>query len=362
MRYIKTFESYRNSKDMINEEFVGKLIKGSLSKLFQTFTAPFKDLSNDIKNSFKEDDPNSIKGIVLTNINQGIDNAQKLIRGKEVQSPGDVTNIMSQFITILTDLSNGIGKDFQTAIGDKSKASAANEVAKSILIGSKEAGWKGIIGLLNDPNYKYGRPKYDQSITTATQKKTGTDALKIAQNTAITFFDSFQKDITTQINNELTEEEMKKIYDESVKKSGGETPKYDYKQLKDFYDKKVPVRYKMKDYDNSKKPEEQEGQVGKKLMNGVDDQGNVTFLDKNDQPTIKKKYVDILGPEEEKDVQKEENELKKDLGELKNKKPEKLADISDVVKVFADDNKKDTQTKIKDILKSESPTGGQTEA
>lgn len=357
MKYIKTFESHRRSSkdEMINEEFVGKLIKGALSKLFQTFTAPFKDLANDIKNAFKDDDPNSIKGIVLTNLNQGIDNAQKLIRDKAIQAPGDVTNIMTQFITTLTDLANEIGKDFNNAIENKSKASGANEVAKAILLGSKEAQWKGIIGLLSDPNYKYSKAKYEQSITTSTQKKNGPDALKAAQNTAITFFDNFQKDITTQINNELTEEEMKKIYEDAVKRGGGVVAKYDYKQLKEFYDKKTPVRYKREGYDDSKKPEEQEDKIGKKIMNGLDDQGGVTFLDKDDQPTIKKKYADILGPEEKKDTTAEEDNLKKDLGEIKTKNPEKLADIGSVVGIFKDDSKKDAQEKIKDIVKGEAP-------
>ena len=335
MRYIKTFESHRIStkEEMINEEFVGKLVKGVLGKLFQTFTAPFKDLVNDIKNAFKDDDPKSIKGIILTNLNQGVDNAQKIIRDKSIQAPGDVTNIMTQFITTLTDLANGIGKDFNTAIENKSKASGANEVAKAILLGSKEAQWKGIIGLLSDATYKYSKAKYEQAITDSTQKKNGPDALKAAQNTAITFFDNFQKDITTQINNELTEEEMKKIYEDSVKKGGGSVSKYDYKQLKEFYDKKVPVRYKKKDYDDSKKPEEQEDQVGKKIMNGLDDKGVVTFLDKYDQPTIKKKYSDILGPDENRDKTDEEG-LKKDLGDIKTKDPKKLADIGSIVSIF----------------------------
>jgi hypothetical protein len=42
---INKFNEYKP----INEEFIGGLIKGSLSKLFSVFTQPFKDLSSDFK-------------------------------------------------------------------------------------------------------------------------------------------------------------------------------------------------------------------------------------------------------------------------------------------------------------------------
>jgi hypothetical protein len=89
MRHIRNYNSYKEYKK-VNEEFIGKLIKGALGNLFQAFSAPFKDLVDDIKNSFKEDDPNSIKGIVMTNLNQAIDGAQKSIRNLKPPVPGKV--------------------------------------------------------------------------------------------------------------------------------------------------------------------------------------------------------------------------------------------------------------------------------
>lgn len=316
MKYIKTYDFYKSQT--MNEEFVGKLVKGALGKLFQTFSAPFKNLSDDIKKSFKDGDPNSIKGIVMSNLNQAIDSAQKGMRDKNISNVSDVIGIMEQFKTSLTQLAEGIGKDFGSAIGDKGKASAAAEVAKSILVGSKEAGWKGIYGLLADPNYKFGSTKYTDAINSAVKGKADDQQLKIAQDTSFKFFDSFQKDMTMQLDKELTEEEMKKIYDEAIKKGGGQIATMNYEKLKDIFDKKIKVMYKMNGFDDSKKPEEQKDRVGIKVIDTLDDQGNVGF--KSDDGTdFKKKYEDILGvaPQEQ---DKTAEEITNNLKNIKNDK------------------------------------------
>ena len=63
----------------INEEFIGGLIKGALGKLFGLFNDAFKDLGSDFKSMFKEDDPSSIKDIIMKNVDQAIDGSQKEI-------------------------------------------------------------------------------------------------------------------------------------------------------------------------------------------------------------------------------------------------------------------------------------------
>jgi len=223
-KYVKSFESYRLERNLglepVNEEFLGKIIKGALSKLFQAFAAPFKDLVNDIKNAFKEDDPNSIKNVLLTNLNQAIDAAQKMIRTPDIKQVSDVTAIIDNFKTTLTDLANNIGKDFTTAIKDKGQSAGALAIAKAVLLGDKNAGWTGVVGVLDNPNYKYSVNKYREAITDATKGK-GNQELKIAQDTAFKFFDNFQKDIVVQLNKELTEEELKKIYDTAKQAGGG---------------------------------------------------------------------------------------------------------------------------------------------
>ena len=362
MKYIRNYDSYKNQR--VNEEFIGKLIKGSLSKLFQAFSAPWKDLVNDIKNSFKEDDPNSIKGIVMTNLNQAIDAAQKSLRdlkppvegktGDNDPKPTDVAAVMDGFISSLTDLSNNIGKDFSTAIPDKGKSSAANEVAKAILIGDESAGWEGIIGYLNDPNYKYSKQKYNESLDLASKgKKNNNDIFKAKQNAAFAFFDNFQKDIADQFTKNFTEGEMKKIYNDAVKKGGGSTETFDYDALLKFKDDKTVVKYKLKGYDNSKKPELQPTQIGEKPIEEIDkEKETVTFLGKNNL-RIDKKYSDILGPVKKEEEGTGENVNKEVIDNLKelSKDPKNIKIVKDVTDAI----KKDPNIidKIEEVLPKE---------
>ncbi len=348
MKYIKTYKSHK-SHELINEEFVGKLVKGALGKLFQTFSAPFKNLSDDIKKSFKEGDPNSIKGIVMTNLNQAIDSAQKGLRDKNIANVSDVIGVMEQFKTSLTQLAEGIGKDFGSAIGDKGKASAAAEVAKAILIGSKEAGWKGIYGLLADPNYKFGSTKYTDAINNAVKGKDD-NQLKIAQNTSFKFFDSFQKDMTMQLDKELTEEEMKKIYDDAIKKGGGQIATMNYEKLKELFDKKVKVMYKMDGFDENKKPEEQRDRVGIKAIDTLDDQGNVGFKSE-DGTDFKKKYKDILGAAP-KEQDKTAEEITNNLKNIKNDK-DKLKAVKNYTD-FLQNAQKDKIAEVDALIRPES--------
>lgn len=355
MRYIRDYDSYKKYQHL-NEEFIGKLIKGALGKLFQAFSAPFKDLVNDIKKSFKEDDPNSIKSIIMTNFNQAIDAAQKLIRDKNT---GDPTTIIDQFITSLKELTNGIGKDFTTAIADKGKASQAYNVAKAILLGKEDVGWEGIVGLLNDPNYKYSKTKYLAMLTEVTKKNPNNQAAELIakQNAAMKFFDDFQKDIAAQLDKNLTEDEMQKIYDEAVK-TGTAAAKFDFDKLEEFKNNKTKVKYKREGYDDKKAPKLQPNQIGEKEITDVDKEKQLVIFTGKNNLRIEKKFSDILGPVEGQE-NKEPNvnqQLTTNLKEL-SKDPKNI----EAVKKVTDAIKKDPTVikKIEDVLPNqEVETGG----
>jgi hypothetical protein len=221
MKHIKGYKSF----NQVNEEFVFSAIKGALGKVMQAFSNTFKDFKDDFKKMFKEDDPNSIKGIIMTNFNQAIDGAQKMLSSKEVDENG-INNLMNTIIDELFKLGEGLDKDVDTALG-KDKSAGAKAVAKAILLGNKEAQWAGIVGLL-DPargksgiktNYKYSKAAYETALTTA-GKAGGANALKARKDAATKFFDNMQKDIVNQLNKEFSEEEVKKIYDDTMDKSG----------------------------------------------------------------------------------------------------------------------------------------------
>ena len=209
----------------INEEFIGDIVKGSLGKLFNMFTSPFKDLSNDFKTMFKDNDPNSIKTIVMNNFNQAIEGAQKEI--PNISSDSDITNIIPKMIDSLVKLANGLDKDVVTALG-KEKSKPASTIAKAVILGSKEAKWAGIVGLL-DPNiskqnsgivvnYKYNRNAYDKFINDAA-KKGASNPLKAKRDAAIKFLDEMKKDMKLQLDKEFTQEEVQKLYND-IKNKG----------------------------------------------------------------------------------------------------------------------------------------------
>jgi|GEM_PF-3885863 len=322
MTYIRNYVSYKRYIK-INEELIGKSIQGILSKLFGSES--LKDMMSDIKKSFNETDPNSIKGIIITNFNRSIDKVKKILRNKNISKPEDVINIIDEFTTNLTNIANNIDKDIDVE-SEKSKNKGAKMIAKSILLGNKEAEWNGFIGLMNDEKYKYSKSKYIDELNRII-KNGGQNVLKSCQDFASKFFDNLQKDISSQLNANLSENEITKIFNDA-NKGVNTTITFDYNKLKSFYDKKIPVRYKKNGYDDNKKPEEQKnGVIGIKLIDTIDDQGNVGF--KGENGTFRKKYSDILGPEEQKnDVNKN---LAIELGKIKNNK-EKMGSIDRYVK------------------------------
>lgn len=307
---IQKFNQYQK----INEEFIGGLIKGALGKLFNLFAAPFKDMANDIKKMFKEDDLGTIKDIIMTNFNQAIDSAQKEL--PKITEEGAITDLMPKMIDQLVQLANGIEKDVTQGLG-KEKTSGFTNAAKAVILGNKEAQWPGLVGAL-DPNnqvalkfnggvkinYKFNRAAYEKAITDAGTKG-GANPLKAKIAAAGKFLDDLQKDVSGYIEKELTDDELKDIYSKAGGKSVEEGD-MTYDKLKVFFDKKTPVIYLLKDkkkedYDPKKSTEEQKDIVGVKVINQLNDQNkddSVIFLDKDQKPTIKKSYADIIGPAE----------------------------------------------------------------
>jgi hypothetical protein len=361
---IKKFNEY----EPINEEFIGGLIKGALGKLFNIFSAPFKDLANDFKKLFEEDDPNSVKSIIMTNFNQAVDGAQKEI--PKITEDGALTDIMPKMVDSLVQLANGLEKDVIAAFG-KDKATPTTAIAKAVILGNKQAKWAGIVGLL-DPgsqaalkynggiktNYKYNKAAYEKTLTDAGSKG-GTNALKSKKDAATKFLDAMQKDIQIQLDKEFTEEEIKTLYDQRIKGKGDEG-EMSYDKLKELFDKKTPVIYLLKDkkkeeYDPKKKPEEQTNIIGVKPIDTLNDQNkpdSVVFLDKDGKPTIKKSYAEIIGPgEADGDNAKKAAEV---LGKIKQDE-EKMGKVVKFAEFLQDDKNKDKVTEIEKMM------GGQAE-
>ena len=337
MKHVRTFESFRNNKavEPINEEFVLGLLKGALSKVMAAFGNTFKDMVNDFKNAFKEDDPNSIKGIIMTNFNQAVDGAQKNLNDKAVDEAG-VGDMMNKMIDSLVGLATGIDKDIDTAVG-KDKSAGAKAVAKAIILGSKEAAWAGIVGLL-DPTkgksgikttYKYSKMNYDLSLAKLPD-------LKAKKTAASKFLDNMQKDIQSQLDKEFSEEEIKKLYDDSMakaKQGGGDDEEILKAYGVETFDElvKKQVSYKRDDFDDNKKPEEQADMIATGELRKVDGD-NLTIYNDKIKKEIKKAKEDLLAPAK---VAGQED-LVKTLGDLKTKNADSIPKLNDIAKLYAD--------------------------
>ena len=350
---IRKFGQFKRS-EMINEEFIFGMLKGALGKLFNLFAAPFKDLANDIKKMFKEDDLGTIKDIILTNLDQAIDAAQKEI--PKLTDEGALTDLMPKMVEQLANLAINIEKEVTVGLG-KDKAPAFATAAKAVLLGNKEAKWAGIVGYL-DPtnaaalknngglkitNFKYNKAAYDKALTDAGAKG-GIKQKKVA---ASKFFDDLQNYLDDYIEKELTDEELKKIYNDSGGQSvGGEEEEallksYGSSKKEDMVGKEV--RYKMKKYDANKKPEEQKQNIGKLKVLSVKDDG--LELDGKDADFVKK-MSDILPAEGSGENAKKAAEI---IGKFKEDE-EKMGKVAKFAEFIQDDKNKDKVVEIDAIL------------
>jgi hypothetical protein len=357
MKYIKGYQSFNE----VNEEFIFSAIKGALAKVMQAFSNTFKDFANDFKNTFKPDDPNSIKNIILTNFNQAVDAAQKMLGGKEVDENG-VNTLMNTMIESLEQFANGLDKDVDTALG-KNKSAGAKAIAKAVLLGSKEAKWPGIVGLL-DPaknvsgvktNYKYSKSAYETALTNA-GKVGGANALKARKDAAIKFLDDMQKDIVNQLNNGFSEEEVKRIYDDVMKKVGqmpeykeGDTvvykrDKFDQKKWDALTDddKKKPNEGKMKDL--------QADSIGIKKISKIEGD-KVSFEGADFTKTIGDILMKIEGTETE-----EAKKAAESLAKIKND-PDKMKKVATFSEFLQDEKNKDKIAEIEKIMTDEGEGG-----
>ena len=331
----------------INEEFIGGLIKGALGKLFGLFNDAFKDLGSDFKSMFKEDDPSSIKDIIMKNVDQAIDGSQKEINN--LKSDGDILGIMDNMVVKLTELANGMAKDVEGALG-KEKAKPVESLAKAIILGSKEADFVGIVGILDpaagilkkDLNFKYSKKNYVAEVNK------GKD-LAAKKALATKFFDSLQKEMKRQLEEGLTDDEVKTMYD---KLSGGSTGG-DYKEGDSVI---YLLKGKRKeDYDEKKKPEDQKDVVGVKKIEKIDGD-KITFLDKDGKPTIIKTKLEIIGKSEDVPAGENAKKVADSLGKIKADE-EKMGKVATFADFIQNDANKDKLAEIEKIL-----TGGETPA
>ena len=318
----------------INEEFIGTILKGALGKVFNLFAQPFKDLANDIKKSYKDGDPNSVKSLVIAKLNAAIDAVQKGLSDKSVDE-GAVKDMMNQFLNKLTELGNGVTADFEKALG-KEKSGGPAAIAKSIIMGNKEYQWGGIVGLLTSTNYKYSKANYEKMIADAGKGQTGDGSLKIKKDAAVKFFDAFQKDFVVRLQRDFSDEEIKKLFDSS---GGGNKVEFEIGDQ---------VRYKKKGYDEEEAPEVQTNMIAQGEIKSISDE-QVTIFNKRINKTLIRNKSDILGKAGAEGEGPNAMKAKEVLGAIKGNE-EKMSQVVKFAQFISNDNNKEKLPEIEKII------------
>jgi hypothetical protein len=325
---------------------------------------------------FKEDEPNSLVNVIMTNFNQAIDGAQKELNN--IQDESAVMGIMDNFCTNLIDLANNIGKDIETALG-KGKSKAIVELSKAIILGNKEIDFVGIVGLIDplkgltkkDVKYKFSKQVYINELNK------GKD-LKSKKAIAMKFFDNFQIDLKKRIAVDVTPEEMEELYKTLKQKTG---VKEEGKIVLDWGDVEMEIvavegeqgLYKVLK-SGSKVLVVEEGKEITAKISGTAKKGQrvkLTELTKGGSPlSIKGKPEYETGPLErivvndkevpehsfsEGDAGEEVKKAQETLGKIKND-PDKLSKVAKFAEFIQDDKNKD---KVEELIKQMSGEGGE---
>ena len=357
---IKKFDDYQR----LNEEAIFDMIKGALGKLFNLFAAPFKDLANDIKKLFKESDLGTVKDIILSNFNQAIDAAQKEI--PNIKENSALNDLLPKMLEQLAKLGTNIDKDVINALG-KDKGPAFAAAAKAVILGSKSANWPGIVGIIDpgnevakkysggvvDTQFKFPRKEYERLLAESDKKnikKSDQEKLKLKIPIASKYFDGLQKEMTSYIEKALTDKELVDIYN----KAGGKATdaQSDVELLKSYGVTKKEelvgkeVRYKTKQFDDKKKPEEQKDNIGKLKVLKVTPDG--LFFD-GEKEDFEKKMSEILPAESSGENAKKAAEV---LAKIKTDE-EKMGKVVKYAEFIQNDANKAKIEEIEKILSGE---------
>ena len=377
MKYVKSFESHRTSKvvEPVNEELFGGIInffKGLWSKAMEELkklgedpdTKKVKDWIG--SNPFNPSDNNYLFKNVM-------DEFKKKPEANDQDALTLVDSILNPETGVLgkqglAPLYESLKKAYPPKDGEPMSSQYAtfeyifNTIRTKAIIQYKFAAStdgkvdpKKINIDLKDITHL---PDVKKLLTAATDAKKKKDA--IVNWCEKTLFPQIDK-----LADAITEEEVNKYLEGKkipVPEGGeGDANAMTYDKLKEFYDKKTPVIYKLKDFkqedwdklsdDQKKKPKEEPASkiVGVKVIDAINDQDkddSVTFLDKDEKPTIKKGYKDIVGPSEAEG----KDDLVKKLRDLQTKKPEDIKKVGSFVDFISDDKNKDKVAEIDKII------------
>jgi hypothetical protein len=380
MKYVRDFNNFKSNRDSVNEEFIGGLMnwfKGLWKKAVENLKKLGDDPSTEDLRKWVDDNPfnSSSESFLFKSVldefkkEPSANNEKCLEVIDKILDPESGTLGKSGLQPLYDNLLQAFGKD---NVGPLETIKFIMETIRNRAI--KDYKYAG------GPDFKVGQeakidpnakkmdltdtthlPDFKKVLQGAGQDDKNRKELSIGwiEKTLMTRLDKYASEVTDQQVQEY-------LKSKNIKSSsGGDGMTYD--KLKDFYDKKTPVIYKLKGFNQAnwdkltdeekKNPEKEPASklVGVKTINAIDDQDtdqSLTFLDKDDNPTIKKGYKDIIGPSEEKADGQED--LVKTLSDLKTKNPEAIKKMSTIANLYNDpEANKDKIAEIEKQLREE---------
>jgi hypothetical protein len=333
MKYVKTFESFKNSKnDSVNEEFLGDIFnaaKGALKNFIGGLMAPFKSLKDDFKKGLKfEQVKTKFVGAIDSILKASTDNINK------AKDEGEINQMVDAFRKQIDEKMAEFDKEIKTV-----KESKIYEgVVQDALIGGRV-----LFGILKDEIVRL-KEDFDKKFAAA-KDLSAKKQVRIDEIKAIV--DGFKKKINDE---KLIKDNTDKYKTENKIQGGGPAgdeatlfKSYGVEKKEDLVGKEV--RYKTKSYDANKKPEEQPDNIGKLKVLKITPDG--LFLD-GEKEDFEKKMTEILPGENTQE--NPEEKIKNELGKIKTE-TEKMKKVGEILpKIIAKVDDEEAMKKVTDAL------------
>jgi hypothetical protein len=329
MKYIKKYESFKSERsEEVNEGLMDILraAGGALKNFLTGIMAPFKTIKDDFKKGLKFEE---VKTKFITAMDQLLKTASDNIN--KAKDENEINQMNDAFTKELEEKMAEFDKEIKTV---KESKLYEGKVQNALI------GGRVLFGMVKA---EYDRLKKDFDTKFAQAKDLAA-----------------KKTVAIQRIKEVIESSKKKIGDEKLVSAATQKYKQDNKIvttdnpeiLKSYGVTKKEelvgkeVRYKTKKFDANKKPEEQPDNVGKLKVLKVTADGLIFDGEKED---FEKKMDDVLPAEGA--GKNPEDELKTNLGDVKQKNAEGLDDINKFTQLMEDPTKNaDKIKRIKDIL------------
>lgn len=333
MKYIKTYESFKNQRyNKVDEGFFDLLknATGAFKNFLTSMATPWKNLKEDIKKGMKFTE---VKDRIIKAVDEILKTSTENI--KKATDEAGIIQMTSGFDTQMEELSKTYEDEIKKI--KESKVTVLNEgKLQNVLIGAKV-----MIDILKSKTAEI-KKEYDEKFAKATD-------LEAKKNVAITKIKTIVEDFKKKISDEALIKQKTEDYKEQnniVSKLSDDILKsYNVTKVDELKDKEI--RYKREDYDDSKEPDQQEDNIGTGKVTKIENE-NVFIFNSKINKELKKSFDDIIIAKGGSDGESD-GDVGKKINDIKSKSPEKAQTITKLVD-YIENADGDKMKKIDDIL------------